>query len=455
VTRFRRDDLRPYIYRTHDGGKTWQKIITGLPDEPVNTVREDPERKGLLFAGTERSVYVSWDDGDHWQSLQLNLPPTSIRDLVVHNDDIVVGTHGRSFWILDNITPLRQASAQIAGAAAYLFAPQMTHRLRRNNNTDTPLPPEEPAGQNPPDGAMLDYWLKSGTSGPVTLEIADGSGKVVRSFSSADKAAPVNEKELNVPTYWVRPARVLSAAPGMHRFVWNLHYPEPDVLEREYPISAIYHDTPRYPLGAAVLPGQYNIALRVDGKLYTQPLHLRMDPRVKTSPEDLRRQFDLDRKIADALHRDYEAVQQVRGLRAQLKSLTERKPSSEIAKKIAGLEAKAAALEGDEGGYGTRFLSTPEGRSLARLNTGLSAVLSALDSADAAPTTQQAAVVAELEKALGEQLSTWEQLKSKDIADLNSQLKQAGLPAIDVTKLPAGSADSAQTTSQDRDRDLE
>jgi photosystem II stability/assembly factor-like uncharacterized protein len=455
VNRFRLDDLHPYIYRTHNGGETWQKIVNGLPDDPVNTVREDPERKGLLFAGTERSVYVSFDDGDHWQSLKLNLPPSSIRDLVVHNDDIVVGTHGRSFWILDNITPLRQAHVEVAGAAAHLFAPQMTYRVRRNNNTDTPLPPEEPAGQNPPDGAMFDYWLKSAASAPVVLEIRDAAGNLVRRFSSADKPEPVNAKELNVPMYWIRPARVLSAAAGMHRFVWDLHYPEPDVLEHEYPISAIYHDTPRYPLGAAVLPGQYNISLTVDGKHYTQPLHLRMDPRVKTSPDDLHSQFELDRKIADALHRDYQALQQVRSLRSQLKALTERRPSPEIAKTIAALEAKAAALEGDEGGYGTRFLSTPEGRSLARLNTGLGAVLSALDSADAAPTTQQSGMFADLEKALTAQLASWEQMKSKDVADLNAQLSKAGLPVIDVQRPAAGSADSAQTTSQDRDRDVE
>ncbi len=162
VNRFRLDDLHPYIYRTHDGGKAWQKIVNGLPDdEPVNTVREDPERKGLLFAGTERTVYVSWDDGDHWQSLRMNLPATSIRDLVIHQDDVVVGTHGRSFWILDNITPLRQFDSAGCEADAIFFAPQLTYRVRRNNNTDTPLPPEEPAGKNPPDGAMIDYWLKS------------------------------------------------------------------------------------------------------------------------------------------------------------------------------------------------------------------------------------------------------------------------------------------------------
>ncbi|MGD0958094.1 MAG: glycoside hydrolase, partial [Candidatus Acidiferrales bacterium] len=471
VNRFRLDDLHPYIYRTHDGGKSWQKIASGLPgDEPVNTVREDPERKGLLFAGTERSVYVSWDDGDHWQSLQMNLPPTSIRDLVVHHDDVVVGTHGRSFWILDNITPLRQFSPEVANAAAYLFAPQLTYRVRRNNNTDTPLPPEEPAGQNPPDGAMIDYWLKNAPSGPVTLEITDtSSGQVVRRFSSGDKPEPVDAKALDVPTYWVRPARTLSAAPGTHRFIWDLTYPEPDVLEHFYPISAIYHDTPRYPLGATVLPGQYKVVLTVAGKSYAQPLEIRMDPRVKTSPDDLRRQFELDRKIADALHKDYEALQQVRSLRSQLKALkgngTDASQAAKnkklaaiaavIAKTADEIEEKAAPIEGEEGDYATRYLSTPEGRSLARLNGGLNALVSALDSADAAPTTQQTAVFGELTKALEEQLSAWGELKSKDIPELNDKLKKAGQPPIDLQKPVLGATDAAQTTTQDKDRDVE
>ena len=458
VNRFRLDDLHPYIYRTHDGGMTWQKIVSGLPDhEPVNTVREDPFRPSLLFAGTERGVYVSWDDGDHWQSLKMNLPPTSIRDLVIHHDDVVVGTHGRSFWILDNITPLRQLSAQIANGQTYVFVPQLTYRVRRNNNTDTPLPPEEPAGQNPPDGAIIDYWLKSPASGSVVLEIHDESGKLVRRFSSADKPEPVNPKELNVPMYWVRPSRTLSAAPGMHRFVWDMHYPEPEVLEHEYPISAIYRDTPRSPLGAAVLPGKYTVMLSADGGksdvVLNKLLEIRMDPRVKTSSEDLRRQFDLDRKIADALHRDYEALQQVRSLRAQLKALAS--ATDAIKKTAAELEAKAAPIEGEGGDYGARYLSTPEGRSLSRLNSGLSAVVSALDTADAAPTTQQTATFVELEKALEEQLSAWGQLKSKDIPELNEQLKKAGQSPIDLQKPVPGAADAAATTSQDRDRNEE
>ena len=239
----------------------------------------------------------------------------------------------------------------------------------------------------------------------------------------------------------------------MHRFIWDLTCPAPEVLTRDYPISAIYHDTPLYPLGATVLPGKYTVGLTarsgpgldsgasgVWGN--TQPLEIRMDPRVKTSPEDLRRQFELDRKIADALHQDYEALQQVRSLRSQLKSLAgpdkdKAKPAA-IGKTAGELEAKAASIEGDEGGYGTRYLSTPEGRSLARLNSGFNALVSALDTADAAPTTQQTATFVELEKALEEQLSAWGQLKSKDIPELNEQLKKAGLPLDRSAKARSG-----------------
>src|SRR5258708_6514070 len=202
----------------------------------------------------------------------------------------------------------------------------------------------------------------------------------------------------------------------MHRFVWDLHYPEPDVLAHEYPISAIYHDTPRYPLGAAVLPGLYNVILTVNAKQYTRRLTVRMDPRVKTLPDSLLQQFELDRKIADALHQDFEALQQVRSLRAQLKSLA---GHAAIAKAATELEAKAAAIEGDEGGYGARYLSTPEGRSLARLNSGLNTLVSALDTADAAPTTQQKATFVEIEKPLRQKFSACTALKSKHIPALN------------------------------------
>jgi len=430
VNRFRLDDLHPYIYRTRDGGKTWQKIVTDLPDnEPVNTVREDPEHKGLLFAGTERSVYVSFDDGDHWQSLRLNLPATSIRDLVVHQDDVVIGTHGRSFWILDNITPLRQLSAEIAESPAHLFAPQLTYRVRRDNNPDTPLPPEVPAGQNPPDGAMLDYVLKSAATSPVTFEILDEAGKLVRRFSSADKPEPVDPDKLNIPTYWIRPPRILSSAAGMHRFVWDLRYPPPDSLEHEYPISAIYRDTPREPLGPAVLPGTYSVKLTADGQSYSQPLAIKMDPRVQTSPDGLRQQFELETKIVEAMRRDYQAIQQVRGLREQLKKMQgkDQAPSAGLS----DLVKEAQDLEGGGAGFGARFLTTPEGRSLTALNSALGQLLAAADSADAAPTTQAVSMFTEVEAALEQQLQRWENIKSKEVPALNIKLQQAKLPAID------------------------
>jgi photosystem II stability/assembly factor-like uncharacterized protein len=433
VNRLRLDDLHPYIYRTHDGGKSWQKIVNGIPDhEPVNTIREDPERKGLLFAGTERTVYVSFDDGGRWQSLKLNLPSTSIRDLTIHQDDVVVGTHGRSFWVLDNVTPLRQLNPQIAESDIHLFAPQVTYRMRRNNNTDTPLPPEVPAGKNPPDGAMLDYYLKSSTSGPVLLEIFDAAGDLVRRFSSTDQPPTLDEKEMVVPSYWVQPPQLLSTEAGMHRFLWDLHYLQPDSLTREYPISAIYHDTPRYPLGAAVLPGRYTVKLTVNGTSYTQPLTIRMDPRVKTPLAGLRQQFELERKITGAMHRDYEALQQVRALRRQIEGLEHGMAPGSAGQALASLEKRVGELEGDTGGYGAYFLSTPAGRGLARLNAGLYALLQTVDSADTAPTAAVAATFNDLEQALSEQLAHWNEIKAKDIPMLNGLLKQAGVSLLTI-----------------------
>ena len=278
INRLRLDDLRPYAYRTHDGGRTWTKIVSGLPDDPVNAVREDPVRRGLLYAATERAVYFSLDDGDHWHPLRLNMPATSVRDLVVHGDDLVIGTHGRSFWILDNVAPLRQLVGSALTETA--LKPPSAYLMDRNTNTDTPLPPEEPGGQNPPDGAMLDYCL-AGDAREVTLEVLDGKGKVVRKYSSSAKPAVVIEKSLQVPMYWVRPARVLSAKAGMHRFIWDMHYaPEGGGGGRGGPgMAAIVHDTPVGPQGPWAEAGIYTVRLTVDGRSYTEKLTLLPDPR--------------------------------------------------------------------------------------------------------------------------------------------------------------------------------
>jgi hypothetical protein len=359
----------------------------------VNTVREDPVRKGLLYAGTELAVFVSFDDGENWTPLRLNMPAISIRDLVVHGQDLVVGTHGRGFWILDDVSPLREMSAEIAGADAHLFQTGVAYRMRRNNNTDTPLPPEEPAGENPPDGAIVYYHLKSAATAPITIEIFDATKKLVRRYASDDKPEPI-DPALNVPTYWLRPTAIPEARDGMHRFVWDLHYAPPDALSHEYPISAIYRDTPRYPLGASVMPGVYTVKLTVDGKSYTQPLTVKMDPRVKTPPAGLQQQFTLSTKVTDMMHRDYEALQEVKDLRA----------------KHPELEQDAAALAGSGGG---RFGRGASGESLSKLNGDLAAVLAVLQGADAAPTTQAVKAVSELERQLNDMLAKTAALKAK------------------------------------------
>ena len=290
VNRIRCDDQAPYIYKTTDGGMSWTKIVNGLPNEPINTVREDAERKGLLFAGSENAVYVSFDAGEHWQSLRLNMPATSIRDLVIKDDDIVIGTHGRSFWILDNITPLRQVQSATSVHDIVMFKPQKAMRIRWNMNTDTPLPPEEPAGQNPPDGAVIDIALKSDAKTSVVIEIYDQQNKLIRKISSTDTAYAI--PALNIPLYWIRPQQMLSSKAGGQRFLWDMRY-EPLNEPVSYPMTAVKNNTAPEPTAPWVMPGSYKIKLTVNGQTIEQPLEIVMDPRVKTSLKDLQRQHDL------------------------------------------------------------------------------------------------------------------------------------------------------------------
>ncbi len=306
VSRFRIDDLHPYIYRTHDGGATWQPITTGLPDDsPVNTVREDSVRKGLLFAGTETAVWMSQDDGDHWQPLEYNLPHTSMRDLMVQGNDLIVATHGRSFWVLDDISPLRQPDALKSQAEPTLFKPGEAYRVRRSTYTDTPLPNDEPAGQNPPDGAVIDYALPASVQGPVTLEILDAGGKLVRRYASTDApyATPEELAKQLIPLYWLKMPQTLPATAGMHRWVWDLRYATPVAPHYEYPISAVPHETPREPQGPLALPGTYTVRLTANGKVLTAPLTVKMDPRVTASSADLQALFTLESELAGMVTR--------------------------------------------------------------------------------------------------------------------------------------------------------
>ena len=450
INTFRLDDLRPHIYRTRDFGASWQEIVSGLPrNAPSNVVREDPLRKGLLFAGTETCVYVSFTDGDSWQALQLNLPHTSMRDLTIHGDDLIVGTHGRSFWILDDITPLRQLSDDVARSTVFLFAPQEALRWRWNRNPDTPLPPEVPAGKNPPDGAIVDYYLAGRATGPVTLDILDDQGQMLRRYASTDKP-PSMEKLVAghaIPMYWVRPTQILSGEAGMHRFVWNLHYPRPEALETDFPISAIVHDTPEYPLGAWVLPGNYTVKLTVDGKSYTQPLVVRMDPRITTPLDDLRKQHDMEIGATEGMNDSYESLEQVQSVRAQLKDLTAKAVRNEkLSGSLAALDKQCAELEGatEPAFFGLpRAGKQPE--NFSTLNQHFSKILSVADSADAAPTTQAEAAYRELEDSSTALRKRWSALREREILDLNAQLEKAGLSTIDPKKpSPEKPADASE-----------
>ncbi|HEY8831458.1 MAG TPA: hypothetical protein VIM21_03020 [Gemmatimonadaceae bacterium] len=403
INRFKLDDLHPHIYRTHDGGASWKEIVNGIPsDEVVNSVREDPLRPGLLFAGTERAVYFSIDDGEQWQPLRLNMPATSIRDLVIHDDDIVVGTHGRSFWILDDMTPIRQIAAKGSATETFLFKPKLTYRFRRNKNTDTPLPPEEPAGKNPPDGAIINYRLGSSAKEPVVLEIVNSSGGVVRAFSSADSVEPI-ETDLNVPTYWVRPPQRVASSAGTHRFVWDLHYSPPRVLGHDYPISAIYGDTPRFPLGPAVLPGEYTVRLTVNGRSYSQPLTVKMDPRAPITAAGLKLQHDIGVRMNDAISRDFAALGEVRRQRALLKTQREGAKAGEVADSLVALDTALSTIES-----GPR---SGAAENLVRLNGELAGILDNVEGADMDPTSQTIAAAATLEQSLASVLAQWSEIQ--------------------------------------------
>jgi photosystem II stability/assembly factor-like uncharacterized protein len=443
VNTLRLDDMRPHIYRTHDGGKTWTHITNGIPDvAPVNAVREDPKRKGLLFAGTEREIFVSFDDGDHWQSLRLNMPATSMRDLIVKDDDLVVATHGRGFWILDDITPLRQLNPPPDSAEAILFKPQVATRVRWNMNTDTPLPPDEPAGENPPDGAIINYALKTEAPGPVILEILDGAGKFVRRYSSADPVEKIDPLTAPVPIYWYRPPQVLSTAPGMHRFLWDMHYqPLTGGGGRGgLPIAAIARNTVSPPNSPWVPPGTYTVKLTVNGRTYTQPLIVRMDPRVKTPAAALAQQSMLSKQIYDGVLDSQAALRQLRAIRAQVKPLQDKAGPGPVFQALTAFDQKAAGLEGGGGG-GQRGAGGGVGPgagagsgqdTLAAIGSSMSSLMNLLQGADAGPTSQALAAVSERQKAFAVLIGKWNAFKTQDLANLNTQLKAANLPLIEI-----------------------
>jgi photosystem II stability/assembly factor-like uncharacterized protein len=438
VNRIKLDDMKPHIYRTHDGGATWQEIINGLPDNgPVNAVREDPVRKGLLFCGTERAVFVSFDDGNHWLPLRLNMPATSIRDLVIHNADIVVGTHGRSFWILDDITELRQMSFTQTPTEAILFKPDDAYRVRWNMNTDTPLPPEEPAGENPPDGAMIDYWLPSGAK-DVTLEITDASHALVRRYSSSDIPEYVDPRSLVIPTYWIRPSVVLSAGAGIQRFVWDLHYAQPDSIPRSFPMTAIVHNTASEPKGPWVQPGTYTVTLTVDGKKYSQPITIKMDPRVKVSKDVLKLQADLSMKCYRSMNQVQQTVNTLKSLIAQIGNLQSKITDAVLKDSLHSLDKKIKGLEGDgvDPEVDVIYFTAENGDEVKESFTGLQTkflyLMDVLQSAEAKPTKSQISAVDNETKMYATMMDWWKKFVNKDISAMNADLKKGGFETLNV-----------------------
>jgi len=396
----------------------------------VNSVREDTVRKGLLFAGTETAVWVSFDDGDHWQSLQLNLPHTSMRDLWIHGRDLIVATHGRSFWILDDITPLEQITDSLAATPAHLFDPELAYRVRRSTYTDTPLPPDEPTGKNPPDGAILDYYLAKDASGPVTLEILDSQGKLVRRYSSTDQpeqSMEELEKQL-IPLYWIRMPRILSAAAGMHRWVWDLRYPAPLSDRHEYPISAVPHDTPRVPQGPLALPGTYMIKLTADGQSFKAPLEVKMDPRVGTPSTGLALEFEFGMRLSKMMSASTQAIREAHSMQEQLEKLTPQAKGT-AADAVKEFSKKLDALMKGSPNAGTK-------PAWSRVSGTVAGLYGAVGQADATPTAAQTAAIAQVEEDFSAVSKDWGNLKSSDLPALNRQLQGAGLSQIKIEATP-------------------
>jgi len=454
VSRLRIDDLHPYLYRTRDGGKTWVAMAAGLPaNAPVNAVREDPARRGLLFAATESSVWVSYDEGEHWDSLQLNLPHTSMRDLLIHDDDLIVATHGRSFWILDDISRLRQLP-ELAAREPALLRPAPAYRMYRSTWTDTPIPPDEPICANPPDGAIIEFYLPHDARHPVTLEVRDRGGNLVRRYRSDDAPQPPADelaREL-IPSYWLKSPQVLPATAGLHRWVWDLRYAAPFSTTHGYPISAVPHATPREPLGPLAVPGEYVVRLTADGRQLEQSVTVKPDPRVNMADGALSAQLQLATELAGLLTESSQTLSAARSEEAQLKSL---KATGAAAQAVSDFQGHLSGLlesKEKENAEPEKPAVKPEEPQKAAtaahpvllpdVQGRISGLYAELLRGDAAPTPAQLNATAALKQTLAGLLTRWQQLQS-GLPDLNRQLRSAGLAAVRADLAPPRDANLA------------
>lgn len=423
VDRHRLDDVAPHIYRTRDAGKTWEVVTLGIPvGSYVNAVREDPVRRGLLYAGTETGVFVSFDDGGHWQPLKLNLPTCSIRDLDSRHGDLVVATHGRSFWVLDDLSPLRQLDAKVASADLFLFAPREAVRLHPAPFQGTPEPKDEPMGENPPSGAVLDYFLKSASKDPVTLEILDAKGQPVRRYSSEDPPPRPDLSKIPVTPDWVPASEPLSAAAGAHRFVWDLHFSLPKELAG--PASS-----PRRAAGPWAPPGRYTVRLAAGGQSVTQPLVVVKDPRLPASVTDagLAEQYGLVRDILVERVRVALSLRQAASLRKQIAERRKAARGSASALDIfaTALDAVAGPPPPEEWG-----LEEVDVSSLRGIAGSLAELQSAVESADAAPTADEKTGFDARRRIVTDALSRWDELLATDLSKANRALGAARLSPL-------------------------
>ncbi|HWI88045.1 MAG TPA: hypothetical protein VNS11_02220 [Sphingomicrobium sp.] len=411
-------DFAPHVFKTHDGGRSWQPITAGLPsDQLVSVVRADPARPGLLYAGNETSVFVSFDDGGSWQPLRQNLPTAWVRDLLVHGGDLVAATQGRAIWVLGDLPLLRQVTPAVAAESAHLFAPAAAYRVRFNNNHDTPLAPETPVGENPPQGAIIDYWLGATPREPVTLEIRDASGVFLRRFSSADQPGKL-PADLYFAKEWTRREPVLAATPGAHRWIWDMRAARPKAVEYSYSIAAVWgEDTPLLPEGQLVPPGRYTAVLRVDGKQQSQTFDVLVDPRVRDADYAAVARFSatLDGPMAKA----WTGYGETQAVRDQLAKRLPGLRDPAIAARARALAARLEPSDVPNSGF------SGESATLASLET-------AAEGSDTAPSTALQSTAAQTIAAVNADWDNWQRIKATDLAALNSALAAAGLAPITI-----------------------
>ncbi len=426
-------DYSPHIYRTRDFGKSWEEIVTGLPtDQPtgafVRALQEDDRRRGLLFAATETSVYVSFDDGDHWQSLRLNLPTTAFYDLKIHDGDLIAATYGRGIWILDDMSPLEQLTAELADRRVILFRPRAATRVQSNINQDTPFPPEVPHGKNPPQGVVIDYYLQQSVQN-VQLQILDAKGNVVRSYSNAP-IKPLDQPLPPAPAFWARPSRPLMETAGQHRVSWDMRYPRPPALSFDQSSGAVPEDTSFVPEGPMALPGNYTVKLTADGASYTQPVLLKQDPRLDNSPaalDGMRRQLALSQQIIAVISASKNAYKQANGLDAKL-SAQRAGVSSELVKTLRTQIAELTGTVEDASiglsGGSYAVPSVKGATSFSRINGQASALLEMVEStSDQAPVPSLYRTYSDLCRDFNATTGAWQSLQAK--VEVDAGIKHA------------------------------